>query len=211
MVPTIAKPGADVLNPRTAVAYNDTHVFFVVVDGRSSRSAGMNMAQLGSFCRDELKARWGVNLDGGGSTPMWVKGKVKNVPSDGIERPVANAVFMVNVPVAGAADAGGAADAVLQDAAAVESGPVPGRDAAAPTPRGSNTGSGGCSASGSEQGPVALPLLVLVGLLLRRRLPHHAATASRSAARGQKTCRSMAATSSGRACSTSGVKHSPKE
>ncbi|MCC6747886.1 MAG: phosphodiester glycosidase family protein [Deltaproteobacteria bacterium] len=106
-----AKQGAVIVNPRTAIAYNADYVFFVVVDGRSARSKGMNMAELGAFCKDELQATDGINQDGGGSSTLWVNGTVKNVPSDGAERPVANAIMMITVPgAAGTPDGGPTAD-----------------------------------------------------------------------------------------------------
>ncbi len=87
--------GQVALHPRTAVAFNDDHVFFVVVDGRSAVSIGMNMTDLGTFCKDVLGATWGINLDGGGSSTMVVNGVVMNDPSDGHERSVANGMMMI--------------------------------------------------------------------------------------------------------------------
>ncbi len=84
-------------NPRTAIAYNGSYVFFVVADGRSTQSIGMDMTEIGNFCKNTLGATEGVNLDGGGSSTMVVNGVVKNVPSDGSERAVANGVVMVNL------------------------------------------------------------------------------------------------------------------
>jgi hypothetical protein len=90
--------GADLRNPRTALCYNDSHLYFVVVDGRDdSYSVGMTIPELAAFCKDRLDARWGVNMDGGGSSTLWIDGKVKNKPSDGHERGVANALMMVLV------------------------------------------------------------------------------------------------------------------
>ncbi|MDM8008901.1 MAG: phosphodiester glycosidase family protein [Phycisphaerae bacterium] len=89
--------GQEVLHPRTAIAYNTDHVFFVVVDGRSSVSIGMTMTQLGNFCKDYLGATFGINQDGGGSSTMVVNGVVKNDPSDGRERAVANGMMMVAI------------------------------------------------------------------------------------------------------------------
>jgi hypothetical protein len=42
-----------------------------------------------------LGARWAFNLDGGGSTTMFVKGEVVNRPSDGHERPVSSALVVL--------------------------------------------------------------------------------------------------------------------
>jgi hypothetical protein len=90
--------GANLRNPRTALCHNDDYIYFVVVDGRADGySIGMTTFELGTFCKDKLGARWGVNLDGGGSSTMWVNGIIQNHPSDGHERPVANAMMMVAV------------------------------------------------------------------------------------------------------------------
>jgi hypothetical protein len=90
--------GANNRHPRTAICFNDDFIFFVVVDGRNdSYSLGMSITQLAIFCRDTLGATWGINQDGGGSSTMWVNGEVKNSPSDGWEREVANGMMMIVV------------------------------------------------------------------------------------------------------------------
>jgi hypothetical protein len=81
-------------HPRTAVAYNDNYIYLIVCDGRRSTSIGMKLSELGNFCIQYLQAKEALNLDGGGSSTMWVNGSVKNVPSDGTERSVANALFV---------------------------------------------------------------------------------------------------------------------
>lgn len=87
--------------PRTAVAYNDDYIFFVVCDGRSGISVGMTYPELGNFCLNTLGATHGINQDGGGSSTLWVDGEVKNYPSGpptaGVERPVANGLMMIRV------------------------------------------------------------------------------------------------------------------
>ena len=89
--------GQETRHPRTAIAFNDEYIFFVVVDGRSPDSVGMNMMELANFCKGILAADWGINQDGGGSSTMVVNGVVKNDPSDGSERSVANGMMMVAV------------------------------------------------------------------------------------------------------------------
>ena len=90
--------GALIRNPRTAIAFNDQYVFFLVCDGRSASSAGMTYTELGSFCLNTLGATWATNQDGGGSSAIWVNGQIKNHPSDaGGERAVANGMMMVVV------------------------------------------------------------------------------------------------------------------
>ncbi len=88
--------GAAAVNPRTAICFNDDWIYFVVVDGRApDYSVGMDMNQLGRFCKQRLEATWGINQDGGGSSTLWLDGQVKNRPSDGFERAVANGMMMV--------------------------------------------------------------------------------------------------------------------
>lgn len=80
-------------NPRTAVGINEDHtrLWLVVVDGRSSSSAGASLNELGQLMRG-LGAHRALNLDGGGSSAMYIKGEggVQNAPSDGAQRVVAN-------------------------------------------------------------------------------------------------------------------------
>jgi hypothetical protein len=97
LIQNTSDPGLIARHPRTAIALNSAHVFFVVVDGRSEISVGMDMFELGTFCRDVLGATEGLNQDGGGSSTLWVNGQIVNVPSDGQERPVANGMFMAVV------------------------------------------------------------------------------------------------------------------
>lgn len=66
------------------------HVVLAVVDGRSTTSRGMRCDELGTLMK-ELGAHDAINLDGGGSTTMWMKSAgVLNSPSDGSERTVSN-------------------------------------------------------------------------------------------------------------------------
>ncbi|HPD31367.1 MAG TPA: phosphodiester glycosidase family protein [Phycisphaerae bacterium] len=98
------KHGSVIKDPRTAVAFDDRYVYFLVVDGRSPESIGMTFTEVGIFCKDELKATNAILQDGGGSSTLWVDGKVKNNPSGkagtdaaGVLRPVANGYFMALV------------------------------------------------------------------------------------------------------------------
>jgi hypothetical protein len=96
IVPT-SNSGMIIRNPRTFVAHNASYVFFCVCDGRSSISAGMTSDEMGAFCKNHLGATDGVNQDGGGSSTMLINGVIKNVPSDGSPRAVANGLMMVNL------------------------------------------------------------------------------------------------------------------
>lgn len=90
--------GAQPRHPRTAIGWNDKHLFLVVVDGRQHRiSVGMTPPELADYmvklgCRDAL------NLDGGSSSTFWVHGQVMNSPSAGRERAMANALVLVQKP-----------------------------------------------------------------------------------------------------------------
>lgn len=97
--PHIDNVGATTRNPRTAVAFNDDYIFFIVIDGRRSGSVGMSAQEMGEFCLDTLAATDGINQDGGGSSAMWVDGTIVNQPSDGAERPTHNGLMMVRIDV----------------------------------------------------------------------------------------------------------------
>lgn len=91
-------------HPRTAVAITkNNRVLLITVDGRNANSAGMNLFELTKLLR-WLKSDDAVNLDGGGSTTLWVQdydeNGVVNYPSDNKkwdhegERKVANVVLL---------------------------------------------------------------------------------------------------------------------
>lgn len=85
-------------HPRTFVAINQdsTMVYFVTVDGRQESSIGMTYRDMAEFLL-WIGAWDGVNLDGGGSTTMLVRGEIVNSPSDpGGERSVANTLHVVS-------------------------------------------------------------------------------------------------------------------
>lgn len=80
-------------HPRSAVGKTlDGDFWFVAVDGRQSMSDGATIRELGEIMA-RLGCRDAINLDGGGSTDMNVLGVTVNRPSDGVERPVANAIL----------------------------------------------------------------------------------------------------------------------
>jgi hypothetical protein len=71
--------GALYPDPRTAIAFNDRYIFFIVVDGRDNlHSVGMTIDELARFSRDVLGATYGVAEDGGGSSTMVINGLVVN-------------------------------------------------------------------------------------------------------------------------------------
>jgi phosphodiester glycosidase len=82
-------------NPRTAIGLTaDGRVLIVVVDGRQSSSSGMSLMELAQFMANRLGARVAMNLDGGGSSTMAVRGAVASHPGDGFERAVSSAVLV---------------------------------------------------------------------------------------------------------------------
>ncbi len=84
-------------HPRTALAWNDEHLYLMVCDGRCNGIVGMTFQEMADFLIGTLGATDAVNLDGGGSSTMWVNGQVRNLPSDncGTERAVGNAILLV--------------------------------------------------------------------------------------------------------------------
>jgi len=86
------------LNPRTAVGYSadKSKIYFCVVDGRSVVSIGVGTKQLADIMKS-AGAYTALNLDGGGSSCMYVKElNVMNSGSDGVERAVGNGLFAVS-------------------------------------------------------------------------------------------------------------------
>ena len=85
----------DLRHPRTAVGQlADGRIILVAVDGRSWASIGMRTWQLAAEMA-RLGAVRAMALDGGGSTTMAFDGRVLNRPSDGSERPVADALMFM--------------------------------------------------------------------------------------------------------------------
>lgn len=87
-------------HPRTAIAITKREVLLITVDGRDKNAAGMSLVELAKIMR-WLGATDGINLDGGGSTTMWIYNQgVVNYPSDDKkwghegERKVANVILV---------------------------------------------------------------------------------------------------------------------
>jgi exopolysaccharide biosynthesis protein len=90
-------------HPRTAIGIKDNKLILITVDGRRSQSQGMNLHELTNIlkwygCQDAM------NLDGGGSTAMYIDNQphngIVNYPSDNNafdhegERKVSNILFI---------------------------------------------------------------------------------------------------------------------
>lgn len=83
-------------HPRTAIGFSrdGKKYYLVVIDGRQTDfSVGATTGQVGDIL-NSLGAFTGMNLDGGGSSSMTVSGEIKNTPSDGSERAVANGIMV---------------------------------------------------------------------------------------------------------------------
>ena len=94
-------PGfAELRHPRTMIGVaRDGFIWLVTVDGRQPTfSAGMTLAELQALAR-RLSLVDALNLDGGGSTTMWVTGSVVNRPSDAAgPRKVSDALLVFTTP-----------------------------------------------------------------------------------------------------------------
>lgn len=65
-----------VRHPRTAIALtSDNDLLLITVDGRfTGKATGMSARELTLFIAKHFAPRWAINMDGGGSTTMYIKG-----------------------------------------------------------------------------------------------------------------------------------------
>jgi exopolysaccharide biosynthesis protein len=73
-------------HPRTAIGIrNNRKVILLTLDGRTNEAFGMTIGELADLMK-LIRCRDAVNLDGGGSTTMWINGKtfngIVNMPCD---------------------------------------------------------------------------------------------------------------------------------
>ncbi|CDE89316.1 n-acetylglucosamine-1-phosphodiester alpha-N-acetylglucosaminidase-like exopolysaccharide biosynthesis protein [Clostridium sp. CAG:729] len=81
-------------NPRSAIGYTaDNNLILVAVDGREGSSIGMTLMELASFMQS-IGCTNAMNLDGGGSTVMYVNGQVVNKPQMKGGIPLSNAIVL---------------------------------------------------------------------------------------------------------------------
>lgn len=98
--PIDSLPGSDHFtrapHPRTAagLSADGRQLYLLVVDGRREGVPGVTLPELARLM-DDLGACTAVNLDGGGSSAMWIRDRIVNRPSDGVERPVVNHLAVV--------------------------------------------------------------------------------------------------------------------
>ena len=82
-------------NPRTGIGVTaQGELLLVTVDGRQKKSVGMTPWEFADLFK-RLGATDALNLDGGGSTTMYVRGEVVNRPSGGSERAVGSALLVL--------------------------------------------------------------------------------------------------------------------
>lgn len=68
-------------NPRTAIGYTkDNHLIMLTADGREGSSIGLTLMELAELMK-EFGCINAMNLDGGGSTVMYIQGEVVNKPT----------------------------------------------------------------------------------------------------------------------------------
>lgn len=83
-------------HPRSCLCNTKESIIFISIDGRSKQADGMSLIELQKYLHD-LNCIDAINLDGGGSTTLWLNDQgIVNTPSDKKgERPVANALVIV--------------------------------------------------------------------------------------------------------------------
>ena len=81
-------------NPRSAIGYTaDNNLVLVAVDGREGSSVGLTLHELANLMYS-LGCKNAINLDGGGSTVMYVNGDIVNKPPQPGGIAISNAVVL---------------------------------------------------------------------------------------------------------------------
>ena len=81
-------------NPRTAIGYTkDNDLILITADGREGSSIGLTLVELANLMKS-LGCTNAINLDGGGSTVMYVNGKIVNRPAQTGGISLSNAVVI---------------------------------------------------------------------------------------------------------------------
>ena len=82
--------------PRSAVGVTQYGDYIIaIVDGRQAHSKGCTLYEWAQILLNDFGAVNAINLDGGGSTELVVKGNIVNSPSDGRERPIGDALVII--------------------------------------------------------------------------------------------------------------------
>ncbi|MFM1770204.1 MAG: hypothetical protein RJA22_2733 [Verrucomicrobiota bacterium] len=86
-------------HPRSAIGVGRDALFLVEVDGRQPLlSRGMTLDELADYLVT-LGCDLAMSLDGGASSTFWMDGRVRNSPCNKHERPVANGIVVVRLPL----------------------------------------------------------------------------------------------------------------
>jgi len=87
-----------VRHPRTALGWSRDDFYLIQVDGRQPNlSVGMTLPELADYLL-KLGCIEALNLDGGGSSTLWVDGHVMNNPCEGSERPTGTTLVVILTP-----------------------------------------------------------------------------------------------------------------
>ena len=85
-------------NPRSAVGYNDKNELIIVtIDGREESSVGVTLTQL-AYIMKGLGCTYAMNFDGGGSSVIYVNGRVTNSPAQTGGISISNALTVFETP-----------------------------------------------------------------------------------------------------------------
>lgn len=84
-------------HPRSAIGFSrdGSLLYFIVADGRQEGIPGLTLPELAIWMKEQLGVCAAMNLDGGGSSALWIKDRIVNRPSGGKERRVADHLAVV--------------------------------------------------------------------------------------------------------------------
>lgn len=84
-------------NPRTAIGYTkNNELIIVIADGREETSIGMTLWEIAKVMQN-LGCEYAMNLDGGSSSVVYIKGKIENSPPYREGIPISNAIVVNEV------------------------------------------------------------------------------------------------------------------
>jgi len=92
---------ADAWHPRTMIGMDAAgFIYLVAVEGHGENIGGMTLRELQAYAVS-LGLANAMNLDGGGSTGMIIRGGLMTYPSDGRERAIPSLIEVSRAPVPG--------------------------------------------------------------------------------------------------------------
>lgn len=85
-------------NPRSAIGYTQNNELIIVtIDGREESSVGVTLTEL-AYIMKGLGCTYAMNFDGGGSSVMYVNGKITNSPAQKEGISISNALTISQTP-----------------------------------------------------------------------------------------------------------------